>query len=226
MLTRLLAALSLVLFAFPAAAAEYLFDSDGDSHTITFGGFGGDPVMDIEGLSAELQLTLVSGIGTDSLTFAYILNNTSTSGGDSSRVSGFAFDMDPLATGGSASGDFTQIHFDRNYPNAIGNVDACLSNSGACSGPGGATLSDAATGTFTLDFDSNIGSLALSDFYVRYQSLSGLDGITSASGGEMNGVPEPATWVMLLLGFFLIGGVLRSRRPRHIGWSARLQSYS
>ena len=225
MLTRLLAAFSLLFVAAPSAAAEYIFDADGESYTTYFGGFGGDPIMDIEGLNAELQLTLVSGIGTDSLEFSYVLTNTSTVGGSGSRVSGFAFDMDPLATSGSASGDFTKIHFDKSYPNAIGDVDACLSNSGACSGPGGATLSDPATGTFILNFDSDIGSLALSDFYVRYQSLTGLNGITSAAGGQVPGVPEPSTWAMFLLGFFLIGGMLRSRRFGQAGLSARRHSY-
>lgn len=214
MLTRFLTAACLLFASAPALAAEYLFDSVGDNYTILFGGFGGDPVMDIPGLNAELDLEL-TGIGTNSLTFEYTLWNTSTAGGTDSRVSGFAFDMDPLATGGSATGDFTQINFGKTYPNAIGNVDACLANSGACSGPGGAALGDPASGSFTLSFDSNVGSLTLSDFYVRYQSLSGLNGITSAAGGEvMNPVPEPSTWAMFLLGFFLIGGMLRSGRFR------------
>ena len=41
--------------------------------------------------------------------------------------------------------------------------------------------------------------------------------------GEPTAVPEPATWAMMILGFGLIGGVLRARRrPRRMqrsnGW--------
>ena len=57
-----------VMLASPAAATEYLFDSNGDSHTISFDGFGGTPVTTLPGLTSQLQLTLTSGIGTVSYT--------------------------------------------------------------------------------------------------------------------------------------------------------------
>ena len=115
-----------IMLASPAAATEYLFDSNGGSHTISFDGFGGDPGATIPGLTSQLQLTLTGGIGTDALTFAYQLTNTSTVGGANSRVSGFAFSGDPNATGGSTSGEFANIRPNGgNYPNGIGDVEGC-----------------------------------------------------------------------------------------------------
>ena len=134
-----------VMAASPASAADYLFDSNGDNYTLQFNGFGGEPVVDIPGLTASLLLTLTGGLGTDTLTFSYVLTNTSSAGGAGSRVSGFAFDtsgaLNGSATGsGTPSGDansFTNINTGGNYPNGIGNVEVCLTSSSGNSCAGG-----------------------------------------------------------------------------------------
>ena len=208
-----------VMLASPAEATEYLFDSNGDTHTISFDGFGGTPVATIPGLTSQLQLTLTGGIGTNALTFAYLLTNTSTVGGANSRVSGFAFSGDPNATGGSTNGEFANIRTTGGtYPNGIGNVEVCLTSSNACAGGGGgaagAYLGDPAAGSFTLSYGSNVSALTLQDFYVRYQGLTGLNGIGSATGREVvtPPVPEPSTWAMMLFGFGALGFAMRRRR--------------
>ena len=207
-----------VLSASPATASEYLFDSNGDAHVISFDGFGGDPIVSIPGLTSELSLKLLGGIGSNSLTFSYQLTNTSTVGGANSRVSGFAFSSDPNATGGSTLGEFANIRTTGgNYPNAIGNVEICLTSSNACAGGGGgasgAYLGDPALGTFTLSYGSHVSALRFDDLYVRYQGLTGLGGIGSATGREITTpVPEPATWAMLLFGFGGIGFAMRRRK--------------
>jgi hypothetical protein len=214
------AAFAAAIAASPAAAADYLFDTTGDNYTLLFDGFGGDPVAEIPGLSSSLLLTLTGGLGTSTLTFSYTLTNTSTVGGAASRVAGFAFDSTPnvhSSTGsGSPSGSFDNINVNGSYPNGIGGVEVCLTgNAGnACSGGGnaGATLTTPATGSFNLVYGSSLSSVTLSDFYVRYQSLTGLGDIGSATGSEVPGVPEPATWAMLLIGFGAVGGTLRSRK--------------
>jgi hypothetical protein len=214
-----------LLAASPASAADYLFDANGDSFSLDFNGFSGNNSNVIPGLTSELLLTLTGGLGTNTLTFSYTLTNTSTVGGASSRVSGFAFDSTADATGtAGADGDFDNIFLGGNYPNAIGSVEVCLTNSGSCAGGGGggATLSDPATGTFSLLYGSALSSVTLSDFYVRYQSLSDLNGVTSASGEEVPGVPEPATWAMLLIGFGAIGGTLRARKANNAGQRLRV----
>jgi hypothetical protein len=216
-------ALAAAIAASPATAADYLFDSNGDNHTLSFNGFGGDPVVDIPGLTSSLLLTLTGGLGTNTLTFAYTLTNTSTVGGAGSRVSGFAFDSTPnvhSSTGsGSPSGSFDNINVNGSYPNGIGGVEVCLTGSAgnACAGGGsaGATLTTPATGSFSLVYGSSLSSVTLSDFYVRYQSLTGLGDIGSATGMEVPAVPEPATWAMLLIGFGAVGATLRSRKTNN-----------
>ena len=207
------------VLASPAGATGYLFDSNGDTHTISFDGFGGTPVATIPGLTSQLQLTLTGGIGTNALTFAYLLTNTSTVGGVNSRVSGFAFSGDPNATGGSTNGEFANIRTSGGtYPNGIGNVEVCLTSSNACAGGGGgaagAYLGDPAAGSFTLSYGSNVSALTLQDFYVRYQGLTALNGIGSATGREVvtPPVPEPSTWAMMLFGFGALGFAMRRRR--------------
>jgi len=214
-----------LLTATPASAADYLFDSTGDAYTLSFDGFSGDSSNVIAGLTSELLLTLTGGLGTNTLTFSYELTNTSTTGGAASRVSGFAFDSNPNATGASgATGDFANIFLGGNYPNGIGGVEVCLTNSGSCAGGGGggATLLDPATGSFSLSFGSQLTSVTLNDFYVRYQSLSDLNGVTSASGKETGGVPEPATWAMLLIGFGAVGATLRTKKKADSGLRLRV----
>ena len=221
---RMLNRLSVVLLASasmiatPAAATDYLFDSNGDDATIYFDGFSGDPSNTIPGLTSNLYLQLVGGIGSDVLTFSYVLTNTSTVGGDDSRVSGFAFNSTPNATGGEADGEFDNVVLGGGYPNNIGPVEVCLTNSGACQGGGGggagAYLGDPATGTFTLEYGDPVASLYLGDFWVRYQGLTGLGQVGSASGGDTPPVPEPSTWAMMLFGFGALGFAMRRRRGK------------
>jgi len=211
--------LTLAAFAFaasPAAAAEYIFDSNGDQADITFNGFSGNSASVINGLSSKLRLTLVSGVGTKQYVFKYTLTNTSTAGGSDSRVSGFAFNSNPDVRAVLTKGEFDKILTSGNYPNGIGKVEVCLTGSNACAGGGGdgAELGDPATGLFTLTYALSQSSVKLSDFYVRYQSLSGLRGVTSATGQEVtSAVPEPGTWMLMILGLGAVGFAMR-RRPK------------
>ena len=218
-----------LLSASPAAATEYLFDQVNDSAQVSFNGFyGTNPQVVIPGLTSNLLLTLTGGLGTNTLNFSYLLTNTSSAGGNGSRVSGFAFSSTPNAASatdnGTPTGDFDNISLGGNYPNGIGNVEVCLTNSNSCAGGGGggATLSDPASGTFSLVFGSNTSSVTLSDFYVRYQSLAGLGDVGSASGRETPAVPEPATWALLLVGFGGIGATLRTRKAKTAGQRLRV----
>lgn len=209
--------LASIALSTPAAATAYVFDSVGDTYKLTFNGFGGDPVADIPGLTSTLDLVLTGGIGTKTLTFSYVLNNTSTAGGAGSRVAGFAFDLSPDPTSGSSTGAFTNLNLGGTYPDAIGKVEACLANNkgNGCSGSGGATLANPASGTISLNFNANTPSLTLSDFHVRYQSLSGLGKITSAAGNDVTApVPEPDTWALMLIGFGAVGYAMRRRSTK------------
>lgn len=185
----LAAVLATVGLASPAAAEPILLDdsSIGESYTISFDGFV-DGGASIAGLSSQLQLTLnsiVNGI----YNFDYALTNTgATSDTVSSRVSSFAFNTDPEIVGADSTGTFDFTKLDGNYPNGIGTVDVCFKgvNTGSCAGGGSGGVFDgeSGTGSLALDFGGAISALTLDDFFVRYQSIDGVSGVTSASGRQ------------------------------------------
>ena len=201
--------------ASPAQSAEYLFDGNGDAATVNFNGFVGDSSGVISGLTSRLTLKLLSGAGTKDFLFSFELVNTSTAVFTGSRVSGFSFDSNPDVDGAFINlGDFSNIvATGGNYPNGIGDVEVCLNDKHSCAGGGGggATLNDPATGQFTLSFaDAPTNGVTLDRFFVRYQSLPTREG--SASGQAVTtAVPEPGSWMMMLVGFFTLGFALRRR---------------
>jgi PEP-CTERM motif len=226
---RSLKALTLVCAfasAWPAAAAQYLFDGDGDSATINFDGFVSNSSNLIPGLTSTLKLKLLAGAGTKNFLFEYELSNTSTQAFSGSRVSGFAFNSNPDVDGAIINlGDFTNIvHNGMNYPNNIGNVEICLNSANSCAGGGGggATFMDPASGRFTLSFDNSPqDGIILDRFFVRYQSLPTREG--SASGQVVTtAVPEPEAWMLMLVGFFGLGVALRRRS----GGSANARTFA
>ena len=214
--------------AAPADAASYLFDNQGDTATIDFDGFVGDSSGVIPGLSSSLTLTLLSGVGTGNFLFSYELLNTSTAAFSGSRVSGFAFNSDPRVSGAFINlGDFSNIVASGgNYPNAINYVEVCVNNRNSCAGGGGdgATLTDPATGQFTLSFGAPINGVTLDYFHVRYQSVpESLVSDGSASGRDVTtAVPEPGSWMLMLMGFFALGFALR----RRVDGAPRKQAYA
>jgi hypothetical protein len=208
------------LVSTPAQAA-HLFDENGDSADILFDGFTGNAGNTIPGLSASLRLTLLAGAQSRGYLFSYVLRNTSTAGGPASRVSGFAFDSNPDVRLVATLGELSNVILDGRYPNGIGDVEICLSGGRTCQGGAGsgATHGDPASGVFLLGFDRPATSVTLSDFFVRYQGLSGLGRITSASGQEVTtAVPEPGTWLMMIFGLGAIGGAMRKRSRATMQW--------
>lgn len=215
----LVAAAGLAFAATPALADPITLDpsSVGQSYTFNYNGFSDGTT--INGLTASTTFTLTS-TSANSYTFSYSVANT-TSDPLTSRVSSFAFNTDPTISSATSTGAFSYTTLNSNYPNGIGNVDVCFKDAatGSCAGggSGGLTTGETGTGSFTLNFSSPISSLTLSDFFVRYQSITGAGNVTSASGeGTMTStggtsVPEPGVLGMMLGGIAAIA-LLRRRR--------------
>ena len=86
---------------------------------------------------------------------------------------------------------------------------------------GGGDLGLSSTGDDSLNLAYRIGNLSRGSsatFQYAYAAGEGLDDIVVTPG-----VPEPATWMMLLLGFFAMGGLIR--RSRKSGYDMSV-SYS
>lgn len=221
------AALALAFTATPALADAITFDNSdvGTTYTLNYDGFSDSTT--IAGLTAQTSFTL-TGISGSTYTFSYAVSNTSGAPITGSRVSGFAFDTNPDITSAASTGAFAYTTVGGTYPNGIGSVDVCFkdASTGACAGggSGGLTIGESGTGTFTLTFAQPVSEVTLSDFYVRYQSISGAGNITSATGSGTqtstttggNQVPEPGM-LGLLGGALIATALLRRRRRREQG---------
>ncbi|GAA4644456.1 hypothetical protein GCM10023115_24160 [Pontixanthobacter gangjinensis] len=206
--------------ASPALAEPIMLDENdiGESFTIDYDGFADGIVID--DLTASTTFTL-TGASSDTYTFDYVVNNT-TDGAVGSRISSFAFNTNPDIIGASSSGTYNFTVLDSTYPNGIGTVDVCFKGgaSNSCAGnQGGVTAGGTGTGSLSLSFTGPISSLTLDDFFVRYQSITGVDGIGSASGKQISststsgGTPVPEPGMLGLFAASLMGlGLIRRRR--------------
>ena len=207
--------------AAPAWADAITLDASdiGQSFTVNYDGFANGTT--INGLTSQATFTL-SSVTSTGYVFDYSLTNT-TSGGLDSRVSSFAFNVDPAITGATSTGAFSYTTLNSNYPNGIGTVDVCFKGgfSGSCAGNSGGVLTgDTGMGTMTLSFASAPSSITLSDFFDRYQSITGAGPVSSASGtgtitssSSSGGTQVPEPGMIGILGLGLAGlGMARTRR--------------
>lgn len=181
-------AAALAGFATPAAAEPIMLSSAnvGQSFTVFYNGFADGTTID--NLSASATFTLTSATA-DTYSFDYLVNNTTT-GDVGSRISSFAFNTNPDIISASSTGIYDYTVTDSNYPNGIGTVDVCFkaARTNSCAGnSGGLTEGQSGSGTLSLSFHGPISSLTIDDFFVRYQSITGVDGISSASGMQIGG---------------------------------------
>ncbi|BEV00805.1 cistern family PEP-CTERM protein [Novosphingobium olei] len=221
-----LAAMASFALAGTAFADSMTFGSTDISKSVTlnYNGYSGSGGSSISGLTGSTTFTL-TGVSNNTYTFDYSVSNTSSAPVTGSRISSFAFNTDPTIASATSTGAFSQTTLNSNYPNGIGNVDVCFKDAttGSCAGggSGGLTLGQTGTGSFSLSFSSPVSAVTLSDFFVRYQSITGVPGISSASGAGTissgsttssggTSVPEPG--MLGLFGMGLAGMALARRR--------------
>ncbi len=226
-----LAAGAVLAMAAPQAASANIIQVDagdiGQSYTINYDGFSDGNV--INGLTGQTTFTL-TGVTANRFDFNYDVRNTSTDPIDTSRISIFGFNTDPNINGATATGLFNQISTG-NAPSGLGAIDVCFKGQqgGACAGGGGVGVQAGAStsGTFSLSFVDALDSLTLSNFFVRYQSITGAGNVTSAvgrgtvggstgggstGGGSTGGTPVPAPAAFALFGLAAAGLVGRRTR--------------
>jgi len=210
------AALMITMGAASAANAAYVFNTEGQSQTIYFNGFnsaaGG--ALDAD-LRAKLTLTLFDIDANGDFTFSYSFENIST-GNDAgaSRLVNFAFNADPNFQSASIVGDgfFNNVR-SGNVVAGQPNVEFCATNGNTCTAGGNpsSTLENGeiGTGMFFLNFASPQTSVSLDNLQVRWISLNNGG---SGYGVPTGAVPEPATWMMMIMGFGGLGAMIRRRR--------------
>jgi hypothetical protein len=165
----------------------------------------------VPGLTSNAKFEIVSFSGTSAV-FNINLTNTS-SGGITSRTSVLGFDVNRTLTGASASGGFGRAILDSSLPNQFGAIDVCFKGGGGpnCQGGGGsgATAGNPIDFLATLNFGGpGVADFTLSNFGVRYQSVTGTSLGTSGTG-QGTPIPTPA----LLPGLVGLGvAAVRKRR--------------
>ncbi|MEA5511739.1 cistern family PEP-CTERM protein [Crocosphaera sp. UHCC 0190] len=169
----------------------------GQSFTVKFN--GNVATQDVAGLTSEATFTLVNFNNSGAL-FSIALTNTS-SGGIGSRVSSLGFNTDPVLTGATSTGIFDIAVRNGAYPNGFGPIGVCFKAGGGtsnCQGGGGGGVPTGNTGNFTVALNFAPGalmppsSLSLSNFGVRYQSITGTN-LGNSGTGTGTPVPEPLT---------------------------------
>ena len=194
--------------------------TSGGSAVLNFNGFVGSAAGVIAGLTSKLTLAFssITNAGT-TFNFGYTLENNASSPVTASRISRFGFDVAPNIASASSTGTYDFADMGGNQPNGVGVVEVCFkdtSNSGCTGGPGGITLGQTGSGTLSLTFASAQTAITLSNFFTRYQSLSYPGTEEGSASGQISTptspVPEPAAWMLMILGFAGIGFAMRKQR--------------
>lgn len=233
--------------AFAPSASAFTFsnnnttvgvDATDINKTFTVKFDGNVATQGVSDLSSEAVFKFLGFTSTSSRTtaqFEIVLKNTS-SGALDSRVSVLGFNTDKTETLASTSGLFTKGVIGGKLPNDFGSIDVCYTAGANCSGgaSGGVNNDQALPGTFqqgsfmaSFTMSGAVSSFSLSNFGVRYQSISGTSGGKTFNGDSGTGkgtlfvppvtpppprrVPEPAA-----IGGLIVTGLaaLRMKKQR------------
>lgn len=205
------------LLLLPAGAANALsIDAVGDSFTVDFdGNVEGDTIAGL-GASATFLVTELDAAAGRVVLEISLSNTADASLFSSARVSAIGFDVSggELAAA-TASGLFRFAVLGGQFPNRFGPVDVCaIDNRNNCSGggSGGVHVGESGVLTLTLSFAGPLGSLDLSNFGVRYQSLTAQALALCDASGTGSGTPVPEPRALALIGIAGLALLGRKRR--------------
>jgi hypothetical protein len=227
-----------MLLAAPAAAVTRVdtpatigFDQLGTRLTINYNGFSDELLRPY--LRATQIISLAS-VSTDQKAWTFNIveyKNTTIAPATKTRLNAFGFDI-ANATLASATisnaGPFANAITGKAAFPQFGNVQVCFSAGDKnCQGGGNAGLdigSAITTGSFVLNLKSGVDKITLDNFTVRYTAIEG-EGFKNDQGsgsGIANSIyleplPEPATWVQLIVGFGFVGAIRRNLRRTRPG---------
>ena len=201
------AALAMTLLASTAQAAVQVFDLS---------------VVDpAAGLSAGPYGTVTVTENAGKLDFNVALNSGFKIHDGNSNHQAFAFDLigDPAITISNLTSGFGIGPAPTSSP-PLGNFDYSLSCTGCGPGYAGGNAGPlnfevASAGALTL---ASLGFNTVSGQHIYFTSdIVGANGATGNVGAILTaGVPEPATWALMILGFGMLGSGLRLRRRESV----------
>lgn len=221
------------------APRAYAFTIDGDridgigsldvgqSFEVTFDGNVERGTVD--GLSSWAQFTLTSLSSTEygtEVEFDIDLSNTSSI---DSRTSALGFDIDNATIESLAiypNELFENGHTNGSFPNGFGSIEVCFTDGNNCQGGqnGGLTTGESGQLSAKLTLSESVQTFAMSNFGVRYQSISDGEQLSGASGtgrgmpastkpARPTSIPEPSTATgIFLLGLGFLGGAKKKRQ--------------
>lgn len=171
---------------------------EGDVFNVSWGG--------VSGLAVE-GMVFVDSLTSSTADIRIMLDNNSTPiSGDDPRVTsvGMAIENYTSLASSSAGGTYLDGADDSNFPGFT--VDACGTSGNNCAGGGNGGIPAGDSDDLTLEINGNFGivpTLTLSEFALKIQGgPSGnsfeLAGLPTPKPDPDGGIPEPATYVLML----------------------------
>ena len=210
----IIAALGLAAAGAASAGTTILSQTFGDSRTFTSGNFEGGSLGSTSGptslMFAAFTPPSLSNVSSVEVVWTFketFVGNGGPAGGGISLhvdpvpafINGSIYDGSAPADGGGGGGA------NQDFTGGLGPLG--LDDTFTPASPGGYFAALTGPNPFSIDWD------VVSNRYLVFPSANGtLTALGSLEIIYTTGVPEPATWALMLVGFGGLGGVLRSRR--------------